>query len=98
MERQALRSLYMHRSVARRIVDDPTLISKVLSRLEKLAIANPHGRRYHDQWREFLAGPVENLLRIMTEDSLEARDLRKESPLSCLVTSEERIAAYRWVS
>jgi hypothetical protein len=48
---------------------------------------------YHDRWEDLLDGPLPALLRTMTETSEQADALRKESPLTVLVTPEER----RWV-
>jgi hypothetical protein len=86
----ALRSRRMHECVAKRLLREPTLRLKALERLEKLRIANPHGRRYHDRWYELLRGALVDLLRVMTELSEGADLLRKESPMSALVLPAER--------
>jgi hypothetical protein len=88
------RSLHMHRSVARRLVRQPELLTDVRTRLEDLRRINPHGRMYHDRWASLLDGPFENLLRTLTEDSVDAESLRKESPFTTLVTTEARRRAF----
>ena len=85
-----LRSLRMHQHVARRLAKDPALRSQALERLGQLRKVNPHGRVYHDRWAALLDAPIATLLRAMTEDSEQADALRKESPLTILVTPEER--------
>jgi hypothetical protein len=86
----ALRSRRMHESVAKLLIRDPSLRTRALQRLAKLREVNPHARRYHDRWHELLQGPLVETLRIMTEYSEMADALRKESPLSVLVTPGER--------
>lgn len=88
------RSLYMHRSVARRLVRHPELLADVRARLEGLRRINPHGRIYHDRWASLLEGPIEGLLRTLTEDSVDAETLRKESPFTALVTNDARRRAF----
>jgi DNA-binding PadR family transcriptional regulator len=85
-----LRSLRMHQHAARRLAKDPALRSHARERLGKLRKVNPHGRVYHDRWEALLDAPLATLLRAMTEDSEQADALRKESPLTILVTREER--------
>lgn len=86
----ALRSLRLHQHVARRLARDPSLLAVAQDRLRKLREVNPHGRVYHDRWAALLEGPLTRLLSALTEVSEQADALRKESPFTPLVTSEER--------
>ena len=52
--------------------------------------ANPHGDTYHNRWQELIDGPMDRLLRMLTEPSEEASTLRRESPFTTLVPSDER--------
>jgi hypothetical protein len=86
----ALRSLRLHQCAARRLAGDPALREVVRERLHRIRVVNPHGRAYHDRWEALLDGPLPALLRTITESSEQADTLRKESPLTVLVTPEER--------
>lgn len=86
----ALRSLRLHQYAARRLAADPALRAAALERLHRLRQVNPHGRNYQDRWQALLDGPLPALLRTMTEMSEQADALRQESPLTVLVTPEER--------
>lgn len=86
----ALRSRALHEAIATRIAQDPGLLGQVRNRLNRLRQVNPHGRRYHEQWSAILQGPLPRLLRVMTEDSEEAADLRRESPFTVLADPETR--------
>ena len=85
-----LRSLRLHQCAARHLASDPALRERARDRLRKLRQVNPHGRVYHDRWETLLDGPLPALLRTMTESSEQADTLRKESPLTVLVTPGER--------
>ena len=90
----ARRSLQMHRAVARRLARDPQMLDVARQRLIRLRSANVHGVAYHDRWQSLIEGPIEVLLREMTEDSEQGRSMRKESPFSALVTPAERLHAF----
>ena len=85
-----LRSRRLHERAARRLAGDPALREVARDRLEKLRQVNPHGRVYHDRWQALLDGPLTRLLRAMTEASEQSDTMRQESPLTGLVTAEER--------
>ena len=80
--------------MAQRLARDPSLREVALERLQKLRRVNPHGRVYHDHWAALLEGPLDQLLRTMTEVSEQADALRKESPFTALVTAEERRSVF----
>lgn len=85
-----LRNRELHLHVARRLARDPSLRAVAVARLQKLRQVNPHGRVYHDRWAALLEGPLTHLLGTLTEVSEQADALRKESPLTPLMTEEER--------
>jgi hypothetical protein len=85
-----LRSRQLHVRAARRLAGDPALRDVARERLQKLRQVNPHGRVYHDRWQALLDGPLTRLLRAMTEASEQSDAMRQESPLTALVTAEER--------
>jgi hypothetical protein len=80
----------MHEVAAHRLIRKPALLKKARERLHFLRQANPHGGVYQDRWAELLDGPMEPLLREMTEPSERADTLRRESPFTALVPRAER--------
>lgn len=90
----ARRSLLMHRAVARRIARDPGMLDVARARLDRLRGTNAHGQPYHDRWQRLLEGPIDVLLRAVTEDSEQAAAMRKESPFTTLITPSERERAF----
>ncbi len=85
-----LRSRRLHEAAARRLARDASLAGLAKQRLQKLRQVNPHGRVYHDRWSALLDGPLERLLRTMTEPSERADALRRESPFGVLATAADR--------
>jgi hypothetical protein len=80
----------MHEAVASRLIEEPELRNLARDRLQFLRQANPYGARYHDRWASLLDGPIEPLLRELTEASERADTLRRESPFTTLVPPVER--------
>jgi hypothetical protein len=94
----ALRSRLLHEKIAHKLLQQPQVLAKVKKRLQQLDSINPAGRPYHKRWESLLQGPLPGLLRKMTEDSEEAALLRKESPFTVVLTSEERKAVFRRIN
>jgi len=94
----ALRRRRQHEIIAHKLVDHPELLDQVQKRLAAISKSNAAGRPYHEQWLELIQGPLHRLLRKMTEDSEEANLLRKESPFTALIGSEERGELFRRLS
>jgi hypothetical protein len=86
----ALRSRRMHEVAAAELIRNPALLEKARERLHFLRQANPHGGIYQDRWAALLGGPMEPLLREMTEPSERADTLRRESPFTTLIHPRER--------
>jgi hypothetical protein len=76
--------------VAKRLIQNPELLTIARDRLQFLRHANPYGASYHDRWAKLLAGPAEPLLRALIEASERADALRRESPFTTLVSPVER--------
>ena len=85
----------MHEVVAHKLVDQPELLDYARKRLASISRINAAGRPYHEQWLELMEGPRHRLLRKMTEDSEEADLLRKESPFTALIDSDDRRELFR---
>lgn len=86
----ALRSRRLHQLVAERLVRDPSLCNLARERLQILRQVNPHECKHHDRWAALMDGPLPALLRTMTEVSEHADALRKQSPFTVLVDTNDR--------
>jgi len=88
--RTRLRSRLLHRAVAERLIHDANLSERARSRLQRLREVNPSASRYHVVWQDLLDGDPIDLLRVLSEPSERADQLRKESPFSTLLPRAER--------
>jgi hypothetical protein len=92
------KSLALHRSLAARLREDPSLRTVVRQRLDWLRAKNPAGTPYYDEWARLIEGPLETLLGVMGSPSVHACALRQESPFVDLVDQAERARIYREVA
>lgn len=90
-------SIRLHALVADKLRQDPQgVIAKarrnlsVIRRIHGLAVEG-----YARRWEALIAGPVEDLVRVMISPSPEARELRQCTPFAGVLTPKERWAAYR---
>jgi hypothetical protein len=98
LTRGELKALALHRAVALRLRDDPSLVSLAKNRLEWLRVKNPAGGRYYDEWARLLDGPLDALLDVVVSPSEQACALRQESPFVDLVDQRERARIFKAVS
>ncbi len=92
------KSLAYHQVVAKKLRDDPTLLTVARDRLRWYRQRNPAGLFYYKQWDRLLDGPIEVLMLAMTSASQESCALRQENPFVDLMTQPERAAVYRRVA
>lgn len=89
------RSLAIHRLVADRLREDPSLIEKARSRVAAwLADGSVH-RVYAHAWHELLSAPAERLFEVLTDRGERARALRQCSPFAGIVDARTRWKIWR---
>jgi hypothetical protein len=85
------RSLALHRLVATKIRSDPALLDKageILRRWRETVCVNT--QPYLEEWRRLMEQGPDACLAVAVEESEHAAALRQSSPLSCLLTNQER--------
>jgi excisionase family DNA binding protein len=93
LRRDELRSLWLHRAVAGKVVADPERAVRLARRnLARLRAAHPRGQaaRRLGEWERLLDGSVESLLDVLTGRSHQSVELRQNSPFAGLLTERER--------
>ena len=91
-----LRSLALHREVARKVRMNTELLEIARAILKRWhATVSPRTFTYLDEWQRLLDLGVEACLTVATEDSERAAALRQASPLACLLSPSERFAFFR---
>lgn len=85
------RSLALHQLVAEKIRENPALLDKAQSILQRWrTIVCANSQPYLEEWEGLIDQGVDVCLAVAVEDSERAAALRQSSPLSCLLTNQER--------
>lgn len=86
--RAARRSLAYHRALARGL--DQRMVDDALRQVWKWRLQGRIDSRYADRWGAVLREAVDDVRKTISEDSLEARDLRQSSPFAGMLSEPER--------
>lgn len=90
-----MRSKALHIAVGRKLIRNPRLVDDARQRLHRMYQSAPYAKVYLDRWRELLAGPLEDVLRVFGADDEESRALRHASPFAGILTENERLRILR---
>lgn len=90
-----LRSKALHQAIGRKLVQQPRLLGKARRFLAGMYRTNPYSKPYLDRWDALLAGPLEEVLRVLGADTEEAVALRHVSPFTGILTERERLSVLR---
>jgi hypothetical protein len=86
-----LRSIELHRAVARLIVDDAAVLDRARVKVDAwIAAGGPVDEVRARRWKELLDGSLERLLEELVSDSQEMRDLRQATPFAGVIDPRER--------
>lgn len=89
------RSLALHHLVAEKMRANPKLMLEAHAVLDHWFEVGPvDARPYFEQWRQILDQGLEHTIAVACEDSEQATALRQSSPLSVLLSNEERLAFF----
>jgi hypothetical protein len=89
-----LRSLELHRAITRRLVECPKAVARVAEENLERYRRDVHVLPYVAEWDRLVHGPVQDLVRVMTEDSEYAAAPRQTSPFAGVLSSKERWRVY----
>jgi len=87
-------SLALYKRVVERLAEEPSLIQRAADRIDSPTYSPTHAA-YASRWRALLAGPRDELLAKLVEDSDDAQSLRQASPFAFVLTSRERYAIWK---
>ncbi|MBI2378713.1 MAG: hypothetical protein HYV07_32260 [Deltaproteobacteria bacterium] len=90
-----LRSLELHRVVGARLRERPDLVERACARVDVLEASGVMHGRYAEEWRSLLRGPLEELLRALSDPAKSS--LRSTSPFAGMVSPRERWHIWREV-
>ncbi len=98
LRREELRSLWLHRAVAGKVVADPVrAIATARGNIRRFREIQPRARAWLDAWDRILDAGPERVLETLTSPTREAIDLRQNTPFVGLLSDDEQqsvIAAF----
>lgn len=84
------RSLALHAAVAKKIEEDPSRLEEARARVETWCREGSVHPEYARAWREALAGPLDELSKLLVDPGERARALRQVSPFAGVLEARER--------
>jgi hypothetical protein len=88
------RSLALHRLVAQKLQDAPTLLDKARDNLRRWQEANGRSSLVLAEWERIISGSVGQVVAVLVERSEKAARLRQSSPFCGILTEAERRTIY----
>jgi excisionase family DNA binding protein len=93
LRREELRSLWLHRAVAGKIVRDPLgAINRARRNIERFRQIQPRARVWLDEWSGVLDAGPEAVLEMLTSPSRQAIELRQNTPFVGVLSEDERLS------
>ena len=96
MTREDRRSLCLHRAIADKLLrePDPTL-ERAHRNLDRMRSQHPGAESLLEEWDRVLRLPLEEIVEVMADPRMRARDLRQVTPFAGVLTADERARVYR---
>lgn len=96
MTREDRRSLFLHRMIAAVLRRSPEeTIARARRNLEHMIELHLGASALLGEWGQILERPVEEIVAVMIDTAVHARDLRQVTPFAGVLAASERTRAYR---
>ena len=89
-DRHEGRAYEMTRAVAARLIDAPDLVDNARSYMERHMKNDPSQSQQYAVWRKLLRRNVEEIVRLLLEDSSDGAFLRDTQPVFCVFPLDDR--------
>jgi hypothetical protein len=93
-----LRSIAYHEEIARRLLADPSVLTRARERVEGWLAEGGVHRRWADAWADVLRQPPEQVAKEIVRDDERGLDLRQCTPFAGALSPRERAAIWREVT
>ena len=84
----------MHRTIAEKLRRKPELLAIASENMERWRPTAGRSTPYLDAWEAILRRPLEEVLRVIQEDSEQMRAMRQSSPFAGVLSPKERWEIY----
>ena len=90
-----MRSLALHREVARRVREDPGLVLHAREKVKRWSADDRMPPAYAEEWLRALEGTIDALCDLLVNEGEHARALRQVTPFSFVVSPRDRWRIWR---
>ena len=95
LTREDRRSLALHRAIVSKLESDPVrVLDKARTNLGVMCDRHPHARVLLDEWGVILDRSVEEIVEVLLDPGIHARELRHVTPFAGVLSAEERSRVY----
>lgn len=91
------RSIAFHRAVAEKLREQPALVERARTRVDRLIAQSGRSAPLYDEWKRRLDLPLAELLAFLVERSERAAQLRQATPFAGFLEPRERWRIWREV-
>jgi transcriptional regulator with XRE-family HTH domain len=85
-----IRSLAYHKTIAKKITANPTLLNKAHENLRLMQKQNPHAKKLLSLWDAWLNLDLKILIECFLDPNLLAKDIQQVTPFAGILSEEER--------
>lgn len=94
--REDRRSLALHRAIAGKLMDDPdSVLAVARENLGRMRSRHPGADELLSEWARLLERSVPEIVHVLADPGLRARELRHVTPFAGVLTARERTDVYR---
>ena len=95
LTREDRRSLALHRAIAAKLEAEPgRLLAKARANLRVMQDRHQHARALLDEWERILGRSVGEIVEVLLDPGVHARDLRHVTPFAGVLSQAERAKVY----
>jgi transcriptional regulator with XRE-family HTH domain len=95
LTREDRRSLALHRAIAVKLEADPAqVLDKARTNLEVMRSRHEHAGALLDDWKAILERSVDEVMEVLLDPGIHARELRHVTPFAGVLSPRERASVY----
>ena len=95
LTREDRRSLALHRAIAAKLEADPALVlDRARTNLEVMRSRHEHAGALLDDWKAILERSVDEIVEVLLDPGIHARELRHVTPFAGVLSPRERASVY----
>jgi len=95
LTREDRRSLALHRAISRELLESPArVLSRARRNLTRMRAQHGGARVLFDEWARILEQSVDEIVAVMTDHGVHARDLRQVTPFAGVLSAAQRTSVY----